>query len=242
MAWWRDSRRRRWSRVGVPRGLVDAVWLQVVPVAGAALAYGLAVWMHGSGFIAAFVGGAVFGGLRREVGGEVSFFLEEAGGLLGAVTFILFGAVMLVPTLDDLTVEIVLYALLSLTLVRIVPVALAMLGSGARPPTVAFLGWFGPRGLASIVFAVILVEEANLANESVLLNTIFLTIGLSVLLHGVTATPLAARYAAWFAAHPRDAMPGFESAPAPVQRPHGWTAGLLHRHQDVDDASTEPAS
>ena len=172
----------------------------------------------------------------------MSFFLEEAGGLLGAVTFILFGAVMLVPTLDDLSVEIVLYALLSLTLVRMVPVALAMLGSGARRPTVAFLGWFGPRGLASIVFAVILVEEADLANESVLLNTIFLTIGLSVLLHGLTATPLAGRYAAWFAAHPREAAPAFESAPAPEQRPHGWAAGLLHRHQDVDDATTEPAS
>ena len=189
--------------------------------------------MHGSGFIAAFVGGAVFGAVRREVGGEVNLFLEQAGGLLGAVTFILFGAVMLVPMLDDLTVEIVLYALLSLTVVRMVPVALAMLGSGARRPTVAFLGWFGPRGLASIVFAVILVEDANLANESVLLNTIFLTIGLSVLLHGVTATPLAARYAAWFAAHPRDDVPGFESAPAPTQRPHGWAAGLLHRHRDV---------
>ena len=229
-------------RVGVPRRLVDPIWLQVVPVAGAALAYGLAVWMHGSGFIAAFVGGAVFGGLRREVGGEVSFFLEEAGGLLGAVTFILFGAVMLVPMLDDLTGDVVLYALLSLTLVRMVPVALAMLGSGARRPTVAFLGWFGPRGLASIVFAVILVEEADLANESVLLNTIFLTIGLSVLLHGLTATPLAARYAAWFAAHPREAAPAFESAPAPDQRPHGWAAGLRHRHKDVDDAPTEPAS
>ena len=223
-------------RVGVPRRLVDAIWLQVVPVAGAALAYGLAVWMGGSGFIAAFVGGAVFGGLRREVGGEVTLFLEETGGLLGAVTFILFGAVMLVPMLDDLTAEIVLYALLSLTLVRMVPVALAMLGSGARRPTVAFLGWFGPRGLASIVFAVILVEDADLANESVLLNTIFLTIGLSVLLHGLTATPLAGRYAAWFAAHPRDAAPAFESAPAPEQRPHRWAAGLRRKHQDVDPA------
>ena len=229
-------------RFGLPRGLVDAVWVQVVPVAGAALAYGLAVWMHGSGFIAAFVGGAVFGAMRREVGGEVNLFLEEAGALLGAVTFILFGAVMLVPILDDLTAEIVLYALLSLTVVRMGPVALAMLGSGARRPTVAFLGWFGPRGLASIVFAVILVEDANLANESMLLNTIFLTIGLSVLLHGVTATPLAARYAGWFAAHPRDARPSFESVPTPVQRPQGWTAGLLHVHQDVDDAATEPAS
>jgi NhaP-type Na+/H+ or K+/H+ antiporter len=229
-------------RLGVPRRLVDPIWLQVVPVAGAALAYGLAVWMHGSGFIAAFVGGAVFGGLRREVGGEVSFFLEEAGGLLGAVTFILFGAVMLVPVLDDLSVAVVLYALLSLTLIRMVPVALAMLGSGARRPTVAFLGWFGPRGLASIVFAVILVEEADLASESVLLNTIFLTIGLSVLLHGLTAAPLAARYASWFAAHPREAAPRFESAPAPELRSHGWARGLLHRHKDVDDITTEPTS
>jgi NhaP-type Na+/H+ or K+/H+ antiporter len=230
-------------RVGVPRRLVDSIWLQVVPVAGAALAYGLAVWMGGSGFIAAFVGGAIFGGLRREVGGEATLFLEETGGLLGAATFILFGAVMLVPVLDDLSAEVVLYALLSLTLVRMIPVGLAMLRSGARRPTVAFLGWFGPRGLASIVFAVILVEDANLANESLLLNAIFLTIGLSVLLHGLTATPLAGRYAAWFAAHPRDAVPRFESAPAPEQRPHRWSAGLRHEHRDVEaSAPAAPAA
>ena len=226
-------------RVGVMRRLVDEIWVQVVPVAGAALAYGLAVWMGGSGFIAAFVGGAVFGGLRREVGGDVTLFLEETGGVLGAVTFILFGAVMLVPILDDLSTEIVLYALLSLTLIRMVPVGLAMLGSGARRPTLAFLGWFGPRGLASIVFAVILVEDAHLADETVLLNTIFLTIGLSVLLHGLTAAPFAGRYAAWFAAHPRDAAPAFESAPAPEQRPHRWAAGLLHKHRDAETASSE---
>jgi sodium/hydrogen antiporter len=226
-------------RLGVARNLVDAIWLQVVPVAGAALAYGLAVWMGGSGFIAAFVGGAVFGGLRREIGGDVTLFLEETGGVLGAVTFVLFGAVMLVPVLDDLSGAVVLYAVLSLTLVRLVPVALAMLGSGARPPTVAFLGWFGPRGLASIVFAVILVEDASLAHESVLLNTIFLTVALSVLLHGLSATPLAARYAAWFAAHPRPAVPAFEAVPAPPQRPHRG-AGL--RHIDQADDSVQPAA
>ena len=220
-------------RVGVSRRLVDEIWVQVVPVAGAALAYGLAVWMGGSGFIAAFVGGAVFGGLRREVGGEVTLFLEETGGLLGAVTFVLFGAVMLVPVLDDLTAEVVLYGLLSLTVVRMVPVALGMLRSGARRPTVGFLGWFGPRGLASIVFAVILVEDAHLAHEPVLVNTIFFTIGLSVLLHGVTATPLAERYGVWFAAHPRDAAPAFESASTPEQRPHRWAAGLWRKHRDV---------
>jgi NhaP-type Na+/H+ or K+/H+ antiporter len=220
-------------RVGVARGLVDPIWIQVVPVAGAALAYGLAVWMGGSGFIAAFLGGVFFGALRRQVGGEVTLFLEETGGLLGAITFILFGAVMLVPVLKDLSAAVVVYALLSLTLVRMVPVGLAMLGSGARRPTVGFLGWFGPRGLASIVFAVILVADAHLTHESVLLNTIFLTVGLSVLLHGVTATPLARRYATWFAAHPRTAAPTFEHVPAPHQRPHHWATGM----RNVTDAS-----
>jgi len=211
-------------RLCVPRRLVEPGWLQVVPVAAALLAYGLAVWMGGSGFIAAFVGGAVFGVLRREIGGEVTFFLEQAGSFFGAATFVLFGAVMLVPVLDDLTAEVVLYSVLSLTVVRMVPVALAMLGSGARRPTVAFLGWFGPRGLASIVFAVILADEADLVHESVLLDAIFLTIALSVLLHGLTATPLAARYSTWFAAHPADAAPTFESVPASDQRPSGWAA------------------
>ncbi len=225
-------------RVGVSRRLVDPTWLQVVPVAAAALAYGLAVWMHGSGFIAAFVGGAVFGGLRREVGGEVSFFLEEAGGLLGAVTFILFGAVMLVPTLDDLSAEIVVYALLSLTLVRMIPVGLAMLGTGARRPTVAFLGWFGPRGLASIVFAVILVEDADLANESVLLNTIFLTIG-----------TLRALARADRSATRRTLCSVVRGAPARrgarfrKRSGSGRASARLggRRHRDVEDAS-EPAS
>jgi NhaP-type Na+/H+ or K+/H+ antiporter len=122
-----------------------------------------------------------------------------------------------------------------------VPVALAMLWSGARPPTVAFLGWFGPRGLASIVFAVILVEDANLAHESLLLNTIFLTVALSVLLHGVSATPLARRYAAWFTAHPRHAVPAFEAVPAPQQRPHRWASGLRHAQREIEHASTDPA-
>ena len=201
-------------RLAVPRRFIDALWLQTVPVAGAALAYGLAVWMGGSGFIAAFVGGAIFGGLRAQVGGEATRLLEETGNVLGAVTFILFGAVMLIPSLEDLSCEVVVYGLLSLTLVRLIPVGIAMLGTGARLPTLGFLGWFGPRGLASIVFAVILVQDADLASESLLLNTIFFTIGLSVLLHGITASPLADRYARWYAAHPRDARPTFESVPA----------------------------
>jgi hypothetical protein len=92
---------------------------------------------------------------------------------------------------------------------------------------------------AMVFFAVILVEDASLAHESVLLNTIFLTVALSVLLHGLSATPLAARSAAWFAAHPRPAVPAFEAVPAPPQRPHRG-AGL--RHIDQADDSIQPAA
>jgi sodium/hydrogen antiporter len=181
------------------RRFVDETWLQVVPLAGALLAFGLAEGIEGSGFIAAFVGGGVFGGLRRHRGGEVSHLIEQAGAVLAAVTFIVFGAVLLGPALGDLTWQIALYAVLSLTLVRMLPVAVAMLGTGARRPTVAFLGWFGPRGAASIVFAVLVLEEGGLEHEQLVLSTAFVTVGLSVLAHGVTAAPLTARYADWLA-------------------------------------------
>ena len=186
------------------RGWVEPTWLQVVPVAGAVLAYTAADAVGGSGFIAAFVGGMVFGGVRRRIGGEVGYLVEELGGLLAAATFVVFGGALLGPALGDVTWAVGIYAVLSLTVVRMVPVAIAMLGTHARPPTVAFLGWFGPRGLASIVFAILLVEEkGDLPHEGVVLTTVFVTIGLSVLAHGVTAAPLARRYASWFSTHPR---------------------------------------
>jgi sodium/hydrogen antiporter len=180
------------------RRFIDATWLQVVPLAGALLAFGLAEAIGGSGFIGAFVGGMVFGGLRRHRGGDVSYLLEQTGAVLAAVTFVVFGAILLGPALGDLTWQIALYALLSLTLVRMVPVAIAMLGTSARRPTVAFLAWFGPRGAASIVFALLLLEEESaLSNQDLILTTVFVTVGLSVLAHGVTAAPLATRYADW---------------------------------------------
>ena len=152
------------------RQFIAPAWLQVVPLAGAALAFEVAEAIGGSGFIAAFVGGAVFGGLRNQRGGEVSYLLEEAGAVLGALTFVIFGAVLLGPALGDMTWQIAVYAVLSLTVIRMLPVAIAMAGSGARRPTVGFLGWFGPRGLASIVFALLVVEEGGLPQDDLLLT------------------------------------------------------------------------
>jgi NhaP-type Na+/H+ or K+/H+ antiporter len=206
---------------GHRRDLISGSWLQVIPLAGAGLAYGVAAALGGSGFIAAFLAGAIFGALVPQESDEASRLNEEIGGVLGGVTFLIFGAVLLGPTLKHLTWQIVLYAVLSLTLIRMLPVAISMIGSGAKWQTVAFLGWFGPRGLASIVFAVISVEEAHLTGAQTILLTAYLTVGLSVLAHGVTAAPLAHRYARWYARHPSHSQPPMESVPAPHHRARG---------------------
>jgi sodium/hydrogen antiporter len=206
---------------GYRRNLVSESWLQVIPVAGAGLAYGIAVALGGSGFIAAFVAGASFGALVSRESEQASRLNEELGALLGGVTFLIFGAVLLGPALKHVSWQIALYAGLSLTLVRMLPVAVAMVRTGARMPTVGFLGWFGPRGLASIVFAVIVVEQAHLPGAATILATTYLTIGLSVVAHGITAAPLAKRYARWYESHPRDRAPVMESVPTPDHRTRG---------------------
>jgi NhaP-type Na+/H+ or K+/H+ antiporter len=203
------------------RDLIAEAWRQAIPAAGAALAYGIASGLHGSGFIAAFVAGMVFRLALDRDPGELNQFTEELGSVLNGVTFVLFGAILLGPALGELTWQLALYALLSLTVVRMLPAVIAMAGSRARGPTLGFVGWFGPRGLASIVFAVIVVEESNLPHETLIEQAIYLTVGLSVLAHGLTAAPLADRYARWYAQHPREQAPPMESVADEVTRPRG---------------------
>ena len=204
--------------VGTRRGLIEPAWLQVIPAAGALLAYAFAAALGGSGFIAAFAAGMIFSALRRPDSGEVTYFIDQLGEVLNAVTLLLFGAVLLLPALDDLNWRIAIYAIASLTVVRMLPVAIAMLGTGARRPTVTFMGWFGPRGLASIVFALIVLHDAQLPHVGTILSVTYLTVGLSALAHGLTAAPLTRRYVSWFESHPTDRKPTMESVPAASHR------------------------
>ena len=222
--------------IGYRRKLIRGSWLQVIPIAGAGLAYGIAAALGGSGFIAAFLAGAIFGGLVPGESEEASRLNEEIGGVLGGVTFLIFGAVVLSTALKHVSWQIALYAILSLTLVRMLPVAIAMIGSGANRRTVAFLGWFGPRGLASIVFGVIVVQEARLAGVATILVATYLTVGLSVVAHGITAAPLAKRYARWYEAHPWHRRPAMESVPAPDHRPR---AGIHGQHPGAAPTQVE---
>ena len=111
-----------------------------------------------------------------------------------------------------------LYGVLSLTVVRMLPVAVSLLGTHARRRTIAFVGWFGPRGLASIVFTVIALEHGTLTHASTIAVAVVFTIVLSVYAHGLSAKPLTDLYARWYRAHSGDRLPPMESVHAPVQR------------------------
>jgi NhaP-type Na+/H+ or K+/H+ antiporter len=153
----------------------------------------------GSGFISAWVAGFVFGLVARERIAELSELPDALGQLLVMLSFLVFGGVVLSPLLGNVTWQVVLYAVLSLTVVRIAPVAVSMVRSGMKTPSVLYMGWFGPRGLASIVFAFVIVEEAHLPGQTLIVTVMAVTVGLSILAHGLTASWGSNRYADWYA-------------------------------------------
>ncbi len=180
------------------RGWMEPHWQQVVPLAAAALAYVSTDKLGGSGFIACFVAGLLYGRVVGRHAHETTVFAEEVGQVLSACTFFTFGAIVIAEAIPHLDFATVLYAVLSLTLVRMLPVAIALVGSGAARPTMAFAGWFGPRGLATIVFMLTIVEESGLHGTPRIVQVATFTVVLSIFAHGITALPLTARYARWF--------------------------------------------
>ena len=160
----------------------------------ALIAWALADQLGGNGFIAAFVGGLVVGPTVERVGEQLILFTEAEGQLLNLSVFFIFG-VLVVGLIQPLSWEVALYGLLSLTLIRMLPVAASLVGTRLRGVSMLFMGWFGPRGLASIVLGLIVVAEAPLlAGREQIELVVALTVLLSVLLHGITAAPLSAKY------------------------------------------------
>jgi NhaP-type Na+/H+ or K+/H+ antiporter len=148
-----------------------------------------------SGFIAAFVAGLVAAAPLGDRRGRLTEFMEQDGQLLSFAVFYVFG-ILAAGLLDDVTWAVAGYAVLSLTVVRMVPVALALIGSGLRPPTISFMGWFGPRGIASIALLFVVIgEEDGLPGLGTIETTVVATVFLSIVLHAVSAPVLIARYA-----------------------------------------------
>ena len=158
------------------------------------LSYALAEAVGGNGFIAAFVGGIVFGNLLRVPTTFIHDFMDGEGRLLMMASFLVFGAVLAPIGLAHIDLVTLLVAVLFLTVIRMVPVALSLVGTGLGWRDRMFLGWFGPRGLASILFALLVVQATSLDPSSGVFACVVLTVLLSIVLHGVSAYPAARSY------------------------------------------------
>jgi NhaP-type Na+/H+ or K+/H+ antiporter len=190
-------------KFGRGRGWIADTWAPLLPLAATGVAYGLATVLNGSGLIAAFTAGVTFGAMTTAREAEAAEMIETVGDGFSAATFFVFGAAILPVVFEGISLAMVLFVVLALTVARMLPVAISLIGTHARLPTVAFVGWFGPRGLASIVFAVLILEAEPIPNIGVVLATISLTVVVSVYAHGVTALPLTERYVKWVRGNPR---------------------------------------
>lgn len=178
----------------IERGWANTAFQGIGILSLAVFTYVAAELVGGNGFIAAFVGGMVFGNTIRHPCTFLFEFMESEGQLLMLITFMVFGAALLPEGVAHLNPANFLYALLSLTVIRMIPIVISLVGSGVRLPTQLFLGWFGPRGLASILFVLLILEESDVPHRDELLSITVITVALSALLHGVSAAPLSQLY------------------------------------------------
>jgi len=182
------ARRRKW---------LTPTWIQIPVIALALSCFAVAQLLGGSGFIAAFSGGLLVAVMDahvpRHVKDEFLLASEGTGDTLALITWVIFGSAVVGQAITSFSWTIVLYSVMSLTVIRMLPVFIALTGSGIDSQGKLFIGWFGPRGLASIVFAVIVIES-ELPGSGPLTMTVVCTIVLSILAHGITANPWANAY------------------------------------------------
>lgn len=172
---------------------MNETFVQISAIALALLAFAAAELIGGNGFIAAFVAGLTLGNTKRSVCNQLFEFAEAEGQLLTLMVFLVFGSGMVLTAFEAVSWQVIVYAALSLTAIRMVPVAVSLVGAQLQTDTILFLGWFGPRGIASIIYG-LLVFEAEIPNADHVFNIIVLVVLLSTLAHGMTAVPLANWY------------------------------------------------
>lgn len=208
------------------RGLMGAVWRQIAVVVVALVSFFAADEVGGSGFIAAFLAGVLFGRITQDRGlDDIGNFADTLAQVLTMTAFFVFGALAVEPFLSHLNTKLMAYALLSLTLVRMIPVGAAMIGAHLRMPTILYVGWFGPRGIASIIFATIVIEESAIPNTDLMVDIMITTVAASILLHGVTAFYGSNRYADWYEREGGDDSDMRESGEIHQERPRPRITG-----------------
>lgn len=218
---WLAARLILWT---AERDWMAPAWSKVAMLAVALGAWVFGDGLGGSGFLAAWIAGLIIGRELRETQPGIGEFTEDTSHVLTLLSFFVFGAFVLGDVIDGITWQVALYAVLSLTAIRILPVAVAMSGSGLRSQSVLYLGWFGPRGLASIILVATIVEESELAGSDTITLVMAATVGLSIYAHGASAWWGSNRYADWYESqgdHAAELPESDEVAHVPVSRRFG---------------------
>jgi NhaP-type Na+/H+ or K+/H+ antiporter len=170
------------------KGWISSSWKTLIIIALAFSCFTLAQISGGSGFIACFTGGLLYGRINKKYKLDLLVPAEGAGDMLSLITWLIFGSMIIALFAPHFTWEVILYALLSLTIIRMLPVAISLIGTKIKTKEVLFMGWFGPRGLASIVFAIIILD-IHLPHKETIILAVACTIMMSIVLHGITANP-----------------------------------------------------
>ncbi|MDH5292162.1 MAG: cation:proton antiporter [Acidimicrobiia bacterium] len=187
----------RFGILAFDRDWAEAGWIQIGLVSVAMAAWALADGLGASGFIAAWVAGLTCGITGKTRLNRPVDFSEDLGNVLTLISFTLFGALAVGQALPDLDIRIVTYAVLSLAVIRMISVMIATVGSGLAPATTLYLGWFGPRGLASIILVLIVLEDSRVPETPLIAQLMVATVALSVIFHGATAWWGSNRYGDW---------------------------------------------
>lgn len=177
------------------RGWITDTWGQLPVITMALACFGIAQWLGGSGFIASFTGGLVFGSIVKHHKHQLLQSAEATGDTLALITWVVFGALVIGQSIHSFSWDVVLYSLLSLTVIRMLPVFLVLTGEKLRTDEKLFMGWFGPRGLASIVFILIVIKD-QLPGGDTLAMTVACTVILSIICHGLSANVFIAKLVA----------------------------------------------
>lgn len=177
------------------RGWMNHTFQRLASIAIALLAYSLAEEVHGNGFIAAFFAGMLLGTTTEEIRERLHEFGEAESQALILFIFLLLGMILVPFSFPYWDASTVIYALLSLTIIRMLPVALCLIGTEIRWRSIWFIAWFGPRGIASVLYLLMVLIELGRVGYEKIVAIITLTVLLSIFLHGITAIPYSKMYA-----------------------------------------------
>jgi NhaP-type Na+/H+ or K+/H+ antiporter len=175
------------------RGWMSDTWAQLATLALALVCFEVGERMHGSGFVAAFAGGLAYSMMVRRAGAQIpSHVTDAAGQLLELMVFAMFGCYAVFVGWRDADWRVVLFAVVALLLVRLVAVSAALVGSDLPARSRLFIGWFGPRGIGTLVLGLLMIERGEIQQSAMITQAVVVTVTVSLVVHSLT-TPFGIR-------------------------------------------------